>query len=292
MAAEKNVIHLQKLQQDRRLQALLEKGNTIPKRYEGDIRRFLHFAAETGQNEGLETLIQYLAYSLDVQKVKKSTFERRLAAVKKYFSVTYGQTFTDQQQEQLSRLRKLYTLEEYSEQIHVQGQAAADKGEVMAMIDKMDKREKAIALVNLITANRPSEMVRLKVSDFDLVGRSVRVYLPKQKQWHNKRLTQEVVKAVKAYVKAYKLLPDDYFVTRERHDERYKGKPLGETAYNRLIHKILGFAPYTLRKTQVTAMHEAGADLPTIAKQTGHKSLETISKHYLNVNDKTVDKYL
>lgn len=292
MAAEKNVIHLQKLQQDRKLQALLEKGQQIPERYAGDIRRFLHYAAETDQSESLDTLINYLAYSLDVQRLKKSTFERRLAAVKKYFSVTHGQGFSAEQQEQLTRLRKLYSLEEYSEQTHVQGQSAADKGEVMAMIEKMDKREKAIALVNLITANRPSEMVRLKVSDFDLAGRSVRVYLPKQKAWHNKRLTQEAVKAVKQYVKAYKLLPGDYFVTRERQDERYKGKPLGEVAYNRMIHKILGFAPYTLRKTQVTAMHEAGADLPTIAKQTGHKSLETIAKHYLNVNDRTVDKYL
>ncbi|WP_280519773.1 hypothetical protein [Siminovitchia terrae] len=36
----------------------------------------------------------------------------------------------------------------------------------------------------------------------------------------------------------------------------------------------------------------AGADLSTIAKQTGHKSLETIDKHYLEVSDPTVDKYL
>ena len=38
--------------------------------------------------------------------------------------------------------------------------------------------------------------------------------------------------------------------------------------------------------------HEAGADLATIAKQSCHKKLETINKHYLSVNDRTIDKYL
>ena len=39
-------------------------------------------------------------------------------------------------------------------------------------------------------------------------------------------------------------------------------------------------------------MYENGADITTIAKQSGHKSLETITKHYLEVNDTTVDKFL
>ncbi|WP_275425627.1 hypothetical protein [Planococcus versutus] len=40
------------------------------------------------------------------------------------------------------------------------------------------------------------------------------------------------------------------------------------------------------------AMHAAGADLPTIAQQTGHQSLETLIQHYLTVSEVTVDKYL
>lgn len=46
------------------------------------------------------------------------------------------------------------------------------------------------------------------------------------------------------------------------------------------------------RKKQVTAMHDARADVATIAKQSGHKSLDTITKHYLEVHDTTVDNYL
>ncbi len=39
-------------------------------------------------------------------------------------------------------------------------------------------------------------------------------------------------------------------------------------------------------------MHESGVELATIAKQSGHKNLETINKHYLSVNDRTIEKYL
>lgn len=47
-----------------------------------------------------------------------------------------------------------------------------------------------------------------------------------------------------------------------------------------------------LRKTRVAAMHEAGTDLATIVKESGHENLETINKHYLSVNDRTIDKLL
>ncbi|WP_342598611.1 tyrosine-type recombinase/integrase [Psychrobacillus sp. FSL H8-0483] len=59
-----------------------------------------------------------------------------------------------------------------------------------------------------------------------------------------------------------------------------------------LFEVLFSIDDNTLRKTQITAMHEAGADLATIAKQSGHKNLETINKHYLEVSDRTVYKYL
>ena len=51
----------------------------------------------------------------------------------------------------------------------------------MDTLNKLPIRAKAICLVNLVTANRPNEMVRLKIADFDIKNRSVHVYLKKQK---------------------------------------------------------------------------------------------------------------
>lgn len=72
----------------------------------------------------------------------------------------------------------------------------------------------------------------------------------------------------------------------------YKNRMITERSYNRLIHEWLGFAPYTLRKTQITHMHRKKADLATIAKQSGHKSLQTITQHYLEVDNADVEEYL
>lgn len=278
-----------RLERQRKIQ---EQENRIPERYEGDIKRFIRYCEETRQTESVETLLDYLYFSMTEQRVKKSTWERRLAAVKKHLRVNLGLSFSKEAGEEIGAMRAMYKNEENAELTHMQGQNATDKGELLALIDKLDTRAKAVCLINLVTANRPSEMVRMKIGDFDLPSRSVRVYMKKQKEWHYKRLTVESVKAVKDYIKEYKLTKDNYFVGRVRRGGHYESVEISEIGYNKAIQKWLGVAPYTLRKTQVSSMHEKGADLPAIAKQTGHKSLVVLSKHYLTVNDKTVDKYL
>ena len=266
----------------------------IPKQYAGDIRAFIAYCLETEQPENGRALLDFLEVSMEQQRVKKTTWERRLVAVKRYLMVTYSEELKTDPLfiDRVLALRNRFKQEEHAEQTHVQGQSAGDKAEILDMVAGLEPRAKAICLVNLITANRPSEMVRLQVKDFDFNGRFVRVYLKKQKEWHNKRLTQEAIKVIKAYIRSYGLKKEDYFVGRVRSGGKYESVQISEVGYNKMIHRLLGFAPYTLRKTQVSAMHEKGADLPAIAKQTGHKSLETLSKHYLKVSDTTVDKYL
>lgn len=271
-----------------------EKNNEIPVRYEGDIRRYLAYCVETDQHDDPESMLDYMYVSLKVHKVKKNTWERRLAAIRKHLAVIHQIDFRTLPEvaKELSVMRKMFSEEQHASQVRLQGKSAVDKGELVEMINKLPVREKAITLVNLITANRPSEMVRLKVENFDLEGRTVSIYLKKQATWHNKRLTQEAVKAVRDYIKAYKLSPSDYFVGRTFRGGHYQSAVMSEIGYTKALQKWTGLTGYNFRKSQVLAMHEKGADLPTIAKQTGHKSLEVLSKHYLAVSDTTVDKFL
>ena len=271
-----------------------QKNNEIPKQYAGDIRRYLDYCTRSDQPDGTEAMLDYLYGSLMDQKVKKTTWERRLAAIKKHLAVLHRIDFkkkTDVTSE-LSAMRRIYEDESNAHLIRVQGKSSVDKAELLEMILKLHTREKAICLVNLITANRPNEMVRMKIKDFNLEGRTVEIYLMKQKKWHTKRLTLETVKVVKIYIQEYQLKPGDYFVGRVYKDGRYESVEISETGYWKSLQRWTGLTGYNFRKSQVVAMHEAGADLPTIAKQTGHKSLETLVEHYLTVSDSTVDKYL
>lgn len=287
------LIQVQSLVQDKKVNdAIQEQIDKKLEMYAGDFKRFEKNCNEHNRPIDFASLESYLLDTIE-KGLKLSTFNRRAASVKYYLINQYNQVETPAQQQRIALLRQKYNDTEYSEQKLMKGQSAKNKDEVLQMINELDMRAKAISLLNLITASRPSEMIEIKVKHIDLDNHSVSVYMKKQSEWKTKRLTLECVKALKEYIHKYKLKADDYIVCRvDRHGNVYGNQSISDTAYRKNIHKWLGFAPYGLRKTQITSMHENGADLATIAKQSGHKSLETITKHYLEVNDKTVDKFL
>lgn len=109
----------------------------------------------------------------------------------------------------------------------MKGQSEKNKDEVIALIEKIDTRAKAISLVNLITACRPSEIIAIQIKQIDLDYHSVNVYMKKQKQsdWKAKRLTLECVNALRKYIKEYQLTYEHYLVCRtDRHGNVSKDK--------------------------------------------------------------------
>lgn len=298
MLIKGNLIRKQDFDNKRRHQTrqlhIKEKSTEIPERYENDIKLFINYCSMTEQEINSESMLDYLYVSLVEEAIKKNTWERRLAAVKKFLSVKYDVDFLKEVEflKEIKVMRDFYKEEQYSDLIQVKGKSPVNKDELLDNIRELPIRAKSICFVNLITANRPNEMTRMKIKDFDLEASFVSVFLRKQRVWHNKRLTQESIKFVREYIRKYKLKADDYFVGRVYKNGRYESTQISETAYRNSLKKWTGLTGYNFRKTQVVSMHEAGADLPTIAKQTGHRSLETITKHYLEVTDSTVDKFL
>ena len=277
MSSTGDIIHLEtvdnRVRQSKRKVHVEQKNNEIPKQYAGDIRRYLDYCVKSDQPDGTEAMLDYLYGSLMEQKVKKTTWERRLAAIKKHLAVIHRIYFKKETEvtSELSAMRRIYGEEGNAHLIQVQGKSSVDKAELLEMILKLPTREKAICVVNLITANRPNEMVRMKIKDFNLEWRTVDVYLMKQKKWHTKRLTLETVKVVKDYIREYRLRSENYFVGGVYRGGRYKSLEMTETGYWKSLQRWTRLTGYNFRKSQVVAMHEAGADLSTIAKQTGHK---------------------
>lgn len=299
---QENVIrigNLNTIQTNRKVQHTIEKIIEQKKVvYQSDYKRFLSFCESELREPDFDALEKYLNHSVVDQRVKLSTFNRRAAGVQFYLKDIYYLSQTEEQKKRVQLIRQLYNTEEYLRLKIMRGVRAERQEEVMQLINKYDTnkkadiRKRAICFVNLITANRPSEMVRLKVSDFDLEQRTVWVMLKKQGEMKEKRLTLECVKAIEKYIQVSALKENDYFVGAADRWGNYHSRMITERSYNRLIHEWLGFAPYTLRKTQITHMHRKKADLATIAKQSGHKSLQTITQHYLEVNNSDVDEFL
>lgn len=293
---EKNIVQLQHFENKRRH---LERENhlhaistSLPIDYHTDIRGYQKYCAMTDQEEGKDSLLDYLYVSVVDLRIKRRTWLKRNVALKRYLNTKMSVVFDDEFKSRLKTIQKIYEQEKFAELIHGEGKSPVDKPELLKRLQQLDVRERAICLVNLITANRPSEMVRLQIKDFNLEANYVRVYLKKQRKWHIKRLNQDTVMAIRQYIRTYKLTPENYLVGHVMKSGYYKSRQISDTAYRKSLHKWIGLTSYNLRKTQVAAMHMAGADLVTIAKQTGHKSLKTLDEHYLKVSDNTVDKYL
>lgn len=295
---------------DRELREMLAfQHQKILDKYQGDFNRFVEYCNEQGRELNFHSVIAYMKRTIVQDECKRSTWDRRIAAIKKHLSIVHGISPTKDELNDLRALRKFYNEDAYEDKRRMVGQSAEDKDDLLAAIENLsvkingykrpDTRMIAIAMVNLVTANRPSEMTRLKVSDFNLKERIVRVNIKKQGKDMYKVLTRDCVAAVKKYFSEFDLLPDDYFVckvTRHqtviRNPETSETEKMSEVGYNKLIQTKLQMNPYVFRKTQITAMHEAGADLSIIARQSGHESLETIARHYLTVRDKEVEKYI
>ncbi|MFJ8238057.1 tyrosine-type recombinase/integrase [Ureibacillus sp. NPDC094379] len=266
--------------------------------YQPDFKQFETFCERNLLSPDFDSLELYLHDLITVQRVRLSTFNRRLAGVKYWLMNKLNMQQTLEQEDRVRILRQLYNEETFLRLKPQRGIRAESQNDVLRLIDRFDTnkkadiRKRAICLVNLITANRPSEMVRLKISDFDLENRTVWVMMTKQGEMKEKRLTLECVQAVKKYIQECELQPDDYFVGAADKWGNHTSRQIHEDSYSQSIHNWLGFAPYTFRKTQITAMYQKGADIPTIAKQSGHKSHQTIMEHYINLKTSDVDEFL
>lgn len=294
----RNVLSFQRFRISSETEHSIQKVRIRKKRmYEPDFKLFERFCFKEGLEIDFSSMEFYLHGSITKERVRLSTFNRRAAGVK-YWLADDGHSQTKEQEERVRILRQMYNDEAYLRLKPMIGVRAEKQGDILRLIerfdtnDKSDIRKRAICLVNLITANRPSEMVRLKVSDFDLPNRSVWVMMKKQGQMKEKRLTLECVQAVEKYIRTHELSSDDYFVGAADKWGNYTSRQILEVSYNNAIHAWMNFAPYTFRKTQITAMYNNGADIPTIAKQSGHKSHQTIMEHYINVKTDDVDKFL
>lgn len=260
--------------------------------YHYEIKSFLEFCKITQQEPDYYSMLDYLDISVSVEKVKRKTWDKRLYAIKKFIEHEKLDTFTKSIKDEVSAIRDFYKDEENIELIRAGGKKHMDKNELLKTINSLDIRERAICLVNLVTACRPSEMVRIQMKHFDIESRDLNVYLKKQKTWVHKRIDLETVKALQQYKDKYKLTDDSYLIGRVDRYGNYSSTEVTEHGYRKMLRRWTGVSPYTFRKTQVVHMHNMGADLKTISEQTGHKSVKTIADHYLNVSSSTIDKYL
>lgn len=292
MGALNNLVSITEMLEEQKLQETLQKNLTNTELYVGDYAQFKKYCASLNQEVSGSMLVYYLHHSLKEQLVKKSTFNRRYFACKKMMELE-NIHLTEDQINAVKQLRKHFRTNEHAIQAQVKGKSAVNSEDLLATIHQLkDIRAKAILLVQFYTACRPSEMVLLKISDFDLDNNSVNVYLKKQKQYTEKRLPLLCVNAIKAYIKAYGLTGDSHLIGNVDKHGNYRDRQISLSGYNQFLNKVIHLSAYNFRKSLVSHMHNKGAGIEIIQKQTGHSSTKTLTEHYLKVDKTMVDQYL
>lgn len=295
MGLEK-IIALSDFQAEKELNKKLEENFTNLSIYKYDYQNFKTYCADKGKPVSGKELVHFLLHSITNEEngpVKKNTFNRRYFACKKMLEVEKGIVLTEEEMEMIRKLRKQYKSEKLVAKAHVEGKQPIPSGELLEMIEKIsDVRLKAILLVQFYTGNRPSEMVQLTIGDFDLKNRAVKVYLKKQKKYHDKRLKLDCVNAVKAYIRAFDLKEDDNFIGACDKHGNYRNHQISLPGYYKLLNRAIGVSAYVFRKSLVSHLFKNGAAVETIQKQTGHGSIRTIQEHYLKVDNTIIDQYL
>jgi site-specific recombinase XerD len=158
-----------------------------------------------------------------------------------------------------------------------------DKNYLLNQISKIENlKHKSIISLAYSVGLRVSEIINLKIEDFDSKRMIINIIQAKGKKDRIVPLSNNILNLLRNYYKEYK--PKTYLFNGQNSLQ------YSSTSCNQIVKKYLGnkYHFHLLRHSCFTSLLENGADLRIIQKLAGHKSIKTteiythISKQILN----------
>jgi site-specific recombinase XerD len=146
-----------------------------------------------------------------------------------------------------------------------------------------NSKHKAIIALAFSTGMRVSEIVNLKIADFDLERNLIHIKNAKGRKDRIVPLSEKVRSVLRVYFSEHK--PEEYLFNGQ-------GSPqYSTTSCNQIVKKYLGndYHFHTLRHSSFTALLENGTDLRVIQSIAGHASSKT-SELYTHVSKNLLEK--
>lgn len=163
--------------------------------------------------------------------------------------------------------------------------------EISRMLESAKKNPRDYSILNtlIFSLQRKTEIFNLNVEDVDFNEYKLYIRKAKGNQSRVINLREEVIVSLKRWLD-----------TREPNNPEEKalflnefGERIGSTSLKAILNKYAVKAkitkrvyPHLLRASMATIMHDKGATLPEIQAQTGHKSIDTLVKHYIQSSAK------
>lgn len=260
----------------------IEKGlseNTL-EAYRRDLTDFFDFCNDTDINDIQRTQINSYVRKLHEKKYSPTSIMRKIASLRGFFKwacanekTKSNPTLTLEQPKTPQKLPKVMTLEEINS----------------ILSQNLTKLHRVIIELLYGCGLRVSELVNLKINDYDLNGK----YLECTGKGSKDRIVPLGKKAIKA-IKDY--LPErDYNMQKYNLQTKYllvneKGKEVTRQEVYTFIHEQgkklhKAISPHTLRHTFATHLLENGADLRVVQELLGHSDVST-TQLYTHISKK------
>lgn len=145
-------------------------------------------------------------------------------------------------------------------------------------------RDGAMLVIMYGAGLRRSEIARLKLDDINLETGEVRVLAGKGNKDRLAYLSGPALEALRDWLKVRGSSPGPFFYQTDKTG-KLKIKPISDEAVMRVLRKrtlqagIENCSPHDLRRTFVSELLDAGADIATVQKLAGHADISTTARY-------------
>lgn len=214
---------------------------------------------------------RYKKLRLD-NKIKQTTINRELAVLSHLFTKAMEWQWLDKKPAMIKR---------YKEQQNRITYLTVEQIERLIQAAKSDRHSQIylFIMIGLGTAMRRMEILSIKIKDIDLDKRII--YIPQAKAGSRQQpLTSQLAETLKTYLD----MTQSDQVWLFPADNSQAGHTMNiEKAFRRVVTEA-GLDPrqvvrHTLRHTAITHLVQAGIDLPTVKRISGHKTLQMVERY-------------
>jgi len=245
---------------------ILLKGYTerTLKSYLIHVGMYLEFLEKRGLKPSIDSAKRFLSYLIEDEGYSASSIAAVKAALVFYLKRVGGIKVTEDDLPTPKRDKKLPVV--------------LTREEVRRLVNTAEKdRDKMIVLLLYSTGLRVSELVNLKVRDFDLSERILRVRSGKGKKDRIVVLGERIVDLLRKYLNKHNLVGEDYVFF-----SKHKRNHISVRLVQKIIQKLREDAgiqkevtPHVLRHTFATHLLEQGENIRKIQVLLGHANLQT-----------------
>lgn len=216
-----------------------------------------------------ENIIEFTNYLKNIKKLNAHSINAKLSALIKFNEII-------QQNKMVITKKDMIKIQE-----NITSLTTVKKLDVehlrQIILENEGVRNYAIVTVMAYAGLRISETLNIKLNDYNLISRELRVTNGKGSKQRLVVLNSKIVSAIKEYLKVRIKYSEYLFVSN-------KGNRLDRTVINKMFNKYSeNITPHTLRHFYCTNALENGYGVHEVAQQAGHSNIHTTLR-YTNPN--------